>query len=51
MQLFARINKEKGLTILQVTHSEEAACYGSRIIRMADGIIIEDTATPNRLYA
>ena len=51
MQLFSRINKEKGITILQVTHSEDAACYGSRIIRMADGVIIEDEATGGRRYA
>lgn len=43
MELFKKINKEKGITILQVTHSEEAALYGNRIIRLADGRIIEDS--------
>lgn len=41
MQLFRRINEEKGITILQVTHSEECAAYGSRIVRMANGRIAE----------
>ena len=44
MQLFRRINEEKGITILQVTHSEECAAYGSRIVRMTNGKI-EQTKT------
>ena len=32
MELFKKINKEKNITILQVTHSEETAKYGDRII-------------------
>lgn len=37
MELFSRINKEKGITILQVTHSEKCAAYGSRIVRIENG--------------
>jgi putative ABC transport system ATP-binding protein len=37
MDLFSKLNKEKGLTILQVTHSEQCASYGTRIIRLEDG--------------
>ena len=37
MELFSKLNKEKGLTILQVTHSEQCAEYGSRIVRLEDG--------------
>ena len=37
MELFSRLNREKGLTILQVTHSEQCAEYGSRIVRLEDG--------------
>lgn len=40
MKLFKEINEKKGTTIIQVTHSEEAAEYGDRIIRMKDGVII-----------
>ncbi len=39
MKLFKTINKEENITILQVTHSEEAAKYGDRIIRLKDGKI------------
>jgi putative ABC transport system ATP-binding protein len=37
MMLLQKINKEKGKTIVQVTHSREAAEYGSRIINVKDG--------------
>ncbi len=37
MDLFQRLNKEKGMTILQVTHSEQCAEYGTRIVRLEDG--------------
>lgn len=40
MELLKKINEETGTTIIQVTHSEEAAQYGSSIIRMKDGQII-----------
>lgn len=40
MDLFYRINKENGVTIVQVTHSKEAAQYGDRIIHMKDGTLI-----------
>ena len=37
MELFRKLNQEKGMTILQVTHSEACATYGTRIIRLEDG--------------
>lgn len=42
MELFKKINKEEKITILQVTHSEESAKYGNRIIRLKDGKIIDE---------
>lgn len=39
MKLFKTLNKEENVTILQVTHSEESAKYGDRIIRLKDGKI------------
>lgn len=41
MQLFSRINKEKGITILQVTHSSECALFGTRTIFLEDGHVAE----------
>lgn len=40
MALFKKLNAERGITIVQVTHSAENASYGSRIIRLADGMMI-----------
>ena len=37
MDLFRRINKEKGISILQVTHSEKCAEYGDRIVWLDSG--------------
>jgi putative ABC transport system ATP-binding protein len=42
MELFARLNREKKITILQVTHSPECAAYSSRIIKIVNGQIQED---------
>jgi ABC-type lipoprotein export system ATPase subunit len=39
MQLFRQLNEEDGVTIIQVTHSEKNASYGSRIIHLLDGRI------------
>ncbi|MBI5688701.1 MAG: ABC transporter ATP-binding protein [Verrucomicrobia bacterium] len=38
MELFKRLNQEEGVTIIQVTHSNENAAYGSRIVRLQDGM-------------
>lgn len=37
MDLFARLNREQGLTILQVTHSEKCAAYGTRTVMLENG--------------
>ena len=44
MDIFKKLNKE-GMTIIQVTHSEKNALYGSRIIRLEDGAITDDYLT------
>lgn len=43
MELFKQLNDE-GTTIVQVTHSEENARFGSRIIELRDGWLYSDTA-------
>ena len=37
MEIFKQLNQEEGVTIVQVTHSEKNAEYGSRIINLLDG--------------
>jgi ABC-type lipoprotein export system ATPase subunit len=41
MELFRKLN-EGGTTIIQVTHSEVNASYGSRVIHLRDGWIVDD---------
>lgn len=41
MELFKQLNEE-GITIVQVTHSEINAAYGTRILHLLDGVIKED---------
>ena len=46
MQLFRQLNDE-GTTIIQVTHSEANAAYGTRTIELSDGWLSRDTASPH----
>jgi putative ABC transport system ATP-binding protein len=41
LELLRGINREKGITILMVTHSEESSRYGNRVIRLKDGEIVQ----------
>ena len=40
MELFTRLNRE-GTTIVQVTHSEDNARYGSRVVHLKDGWLMD----------
>jgi ABC-type lipoprotein export system ATPase subunit len=43
MELFRELNQQ-GTTIIQVTHSEANAAFGSRTIELRDGWLVKDTA-------
>jgi len=45
MELFRDLNQQ-GTTIVQVTHSEANAAYGSRTIQLRDGWMVSDTSNP-----
>jgi putative ABC transport system ATP-binding protein len=47
LELLRDINREKGITILMVTHSEESTRYGKKIIRLKDGEIVSAAAIVN----
>jgi putative ABC transport system ATP-binding protein len=55
MLMFSRLN-EGGRTIVLITHEEEIAAFAKRIIRIRDGLIVEDrrrtpvSAAPPRLH-
>lgn len=42
MELFKKLNEEEHITIIQVTHSEVNAAYGTRVLHLLDGVIKED---------
>ncbi len=48
MAIFRRLNEEDGVTIVQVTHNEDVARYGSRIIHLRDGRVVDDSAAGER---
>lgn len=45
MELFCELNQQ-GTTIVQVTHSDTNAGYGSRTVQLQDGWVVSDTANP-----
>jgi putative ABC transport system ATP-binding protein len=42
MTLFQHLNKEKGITLIVVTHGADIAAWAGRIVTFRDGLIIED---------
>jgi putative ABC transport system ATP-binding protein len=46
--LFAQLHRERGMTIVLITHSEDLGVRADRIIRMEDGRLISDSRSPGR---
>jgi putative ABC transport system ATP-binding protein len=46
MALFGRLNRERGITIMLVTHEPDVAAHAKRVVTFRDGRILLDTATP-----
>ena len=42
MDIFQRLNRENGITVILITHEHEIAEYGHRIIRFRDGTVVSD---------
>jgi len=42
MELITRLNRENGITVIMVTHEEDIAAYGKRLLRFVDGHLASD---------
>jgi putative ABC transport system ATP-binding protein len=51
MEIFQRLNRERNLTIILVTHEPDIAQYANRIIQFRDGRIRRDFPVENRKKA
>jgi putative ABC transport system ATP-binding protein len=51
MSIFQRLNIERNLTVLVVTHEMDIAEYGTRIVTFRDGRIVADRAVDDRRSA
>ena len=45
MELMRSLNRDRGITVLVVTHDPDIAAYANRIVRFVDGQIESDTST------
>ncbi len=48
MELLCRLNEERNITVLMVTHEDEVAHYAKRIVHVRDGLIGSDVMNENR---
>jgi putative ABC transport system ATP-binding protein len=51
MDIFQRLKHERGITIVLITHEQQVAEYGSRIIAFKDGQILSDRANQQQRMA
>ena len=51
MDIFQRLNRERGITVLLITHEHDIAEYGSRIVAFRDGQITADRPVTHRRIA
>jgi len=51
MGIFQRMNRERGITVLLITHEMDIAEYGTRLIRFRDGRVVADQPVLHRRNA
>jgi macrolide transport system ATP-binding/permease protein len=42
LEIITRLNRERGLTVVVVTHDADVAAYAARVITFRDGVIVSD---------
>ncbi len=48
METLIRLNRERGVTIMLVTHEQDIAAYADRVLTMRDGEVISDVNNPKK---
>jgi putative ABC transport system ATP-binding protein len=51
MGIFQRLNQERGITVLLITHEADIAEYGTRVVAFRDGHVVSDDPVPTRRLA
>ena len=51
LDIFQRLNRERGITVLLITHEQDIAEYGTRIVSFRDGLVVTDRAVKERRLA
>lgn len=47
MELLWRLNVDRGITVLMVTHEPDMAAYAKRVVRFVDGVVADDARNPH----
>jgi putative ABC transport system ATP-binding protein len=51
MGIFQRLNRERGITVVLITHEADIAEYGTRIVSFRDGLVVADRGVTRRRLA
>jgi ABC-type phosphate/phosphonate transport system ATPase subunit len=51
MGIFQHLNKERGITVVLITHEVDIAEYGTRTVTFRDGQVVADKAVARRRVA
>ena len=51
MDIFQRLNRERGITVLLITHEHDIAEYGTRMVQFRDGQVVMDRPVQRRRLA
>jgi len=51
MAIFQRLNQERGITVVLVTHEPDISSFAERILRFRDGLLVDDERVKSRRQA
>jgi len=51
MDIFQKLNRDRGITVLLITHEQDIAEYGTRVVQFRDGQVVMDRPVQRRRLA